>query len=344
MIPMNPIRIGVAGATGYAGRELLRLLARHSGASVVALAHGPGEPDEPISTTFPELAGVCDVDVVDTPLMLQRADLDAAFLALPHGAAMSATKALLAKGVKVIDFSADYRLKDMALYQQWYKVAHEDQQNLAHAVYGLCEHYRDRIKSARLIANPGCYPTSAILPLFPLLRDNVIEPEGIIIDAKSGASGAGRKPSAGLHFIEVNESFKAYSVFSHRHKPEIDQELSAAAGVKVATIFTPHLLPIERGILSTIYVDCKRHKTSSDVARSFANAYGKEFFVRVKPEGTLPEIKHVAGTNFCDIGFCFSNGKLIIVSVIDNLVKGAAGQALQNFNIIFGFEETKGLI
>jgi len=338
------MRVAVAGATGYSGQELVKLLMRHGHVEVVCLAHGPGRADAPLSDTFPELAGVCDMTVVGIPALLDCKDVDVAFLALPHCAVMAVAKPLLARGVRVVDFSADYRLRDVETYEKWYGVTHEDKENLAHAVYGLCEHYRAEIRNARLIANPGCYPTGALLALIPLLKAEVIEPENIIIDAKSGATGAGRKVSDALHFCEVNESFKAYKVFSHRHTPEIDQELSETAGVRVKVVFTPHLLPVQRGILSTIYVDLKRRKTSNDIAHAFEDAYGDEFFVRVRSEGSGVELRHVVNTNFCDINFFVSGGKVILTSAIDNLTKGAAGQALQNFNIMCGFPETEGLI
>ncbi len=340
----TPIHVGVAGATGYAGRDLIKLLARHRHVEITWLAHGPGEPDEPISATFPELAGICDLDVLDTALLLERHKVDAAFLALPHRAAMAVTPALLGQGARVIDFSADYRIRDVALYEKWYEVQHTDRANLGHAVYGLCERQRARIKGAKLLANPGCYPTSAILPLAPLLEKGVIMRDGIIVDAKSGASGAGRKAAASLMFVEVNESFKAYGVFSHRHQPEIEQELSAAAGAPVEIVFTPHLLPLQRGILSTIYATLAPGKGTDDIAAAFKAAYGTEFFVRVKGLKASVELKHVVDTNFCDIGYFVSGSKLIVTSAIDNLIKGAAGQALQNFNIMFGFDEKEGLV
>ena len=347
------INVAVAGATGFAGAELVKLLARHSGVNLVALAHSPGTDDAPISKTFPQLAGVCDLMVENIDAILNCDQLDAAFLALPHRAAMAVAKPLLAKGVKVIDLSADYRLRDVSVYERWYDVKHEDKENLAEAVYGLCEFYREKIKSATLVANPGCYPTSALLPLIPLLKEGLIKSENIIIDSKSGASGAGRKVSAALQFCEVNESFKAYGIFSHRHTPEINQELSlAGGGANVDVIFTPHLLPLHRGIQSTIYVDClgpgecsgNQQKMSIEIQKVYEKAFGDEFFVRVKGEGATVEIKNVANTNFCDISYFVNGNKLIITSVIDNLLKGASGQALQNFNIMYGFDETEGLI
>ncbi len=348
------IKVALAGATGYAGRELIKFLSKHKGVEIAALTHGPGEPDEPISSTFPELTGVCDIPVLDTSTIFDK-DFDCAFLALPHRAAMSVAKPLLEKGVKVIDFSADYRIHEKKIYEKWYEVEHTDPENLRNAVYGLCEHYRDEIKNADLVANPGCYPTSAILPLIPLLKEKIINAENIIIDSKSGASGAGRSKNPAFQFNEVNESFKAYGIFSHRHTPEINQELSIASGEKVEVTFTPHLLPVQRGILSTIYVDCNSDfplnkggmgvvNLSNEISNAFKMAYGNEFFVRVKSAGSSVELKYVANTNFCDISFQLSGNKLIIVSAIDNLIKGAAGQALQNFNIMFGFDEKEGLI
>ncbi len=344
------IRVALAGATGYSGRELIKFLVRHSGIEIIALAHSPGKPDKFISETFPELKGICDLNVTDISRIIELDNLDVVFLALPHCAAMTATKPLLKKGIKVIDFSADYRLKNVETYEKWYNVQHTDTTNLTNAVYGLCEHNRKKIKSAKLIANPGCYPTGALLPLIPLLKENIIEPNGIIIDAKSGVSGAGKKVSEALQFAEINESFKAYGIFSHRHTPEINQELSVAADKKIEVVFTPHLLPVQRGIQSTIYVDCKRQigtsgaKLSNEISSALKNYYKNEFFIRIKPEGSSVELKHVTNTNFCDISFHLSKNKLILVSAIDNLIKGAAGQALQNFNIMFGFDEKEGLI
>jgi len=339
-----PIRIGIAGATGYAGRDLIRLIARHRHAEIVWLTHGPGKPDEPISTTFPELAGICDLTALDTAVMLAKHKVDAAFLALPHRAAMAVAPGLLAQGARVIDFSADYRIRDVAVYEKWYDVQHTDRANLGQAVYGLCERYRGQIRKAKLLANPGCYPTSALLPLAPLLEAGVIRHEGIVVDSKSGASGAGRKAAAPLMFVEVNESFKAYGVFSHRHQPEIEQELSVAAGKPVEIVFTPHLLPLQRGILSTIYASLAPGKGTDDIAAAYTAAYANEFFVRVKGLKATVEVKHVATTNFCDISYFVSGGRVIVTSAIDNLVKGAAGQALQNFNIMFGFDEKEGLV
>jgi N-acetyl-gamma-glutamyl-phosphate reductase len=338
------IRVGIAGATGYTGRELIRMLARHSGIELVSLAHGPNSPDECISVIYPELAGICNLDVKDCDTLIADDTLDAVFLALPHRAAMAVAKPLLERGVRVIDLSADYRLCDVGIYEQWYQVQHTDPQNLAHAVYGLCEYYRDRIRDARLIAVPGCYPTGALLPLLPLVGDNLVDRSRIIIDAKSGVSGAGKKVAPALQFMEVNESFKAYGIFAHRHTPEINQELTRAADGDVSVVFTPHLLPVQRGILSTIYVELRESISEDDIRAALQAAYDNEFFVRVKPAGASVELKHVVNTNFCDIGCVVDGKRAVLVSAIDNLVKGASGQALHCFNIMFAFPETEGLL
>ena len=337
------IRVAVCGASGYTGRELLLRLLRHPGAEVVGLAHGPSSEDCSMPDLFPEFSTLCELPVQDVDSLMEKKP-EAVFLALPHGAAAPIAKEFLAKGVKVIDFSADYRLKDPLVYEKWYKVEHCDRENLKRAVYGLCEWYREDIRKASLVAVPGCYVTSALIPLIPLLKDKVVSPESIIIDSKSGISGAGKKLTPQVHYCESAESFKAYGMFKHRHTPEIDQELSFAAGEKVSVIFTPHLLPIIRGILSTIYVRLQPGKTKEDLAASWEKAYGKEFFMRLRPEGTSVEIRHIVNSNFCDMSFTTSGDKVIITSALDNLVKGASGAALQNFNIMFGFPEQYGLI
>lgn len=344
MTDNSRVRVGIAGATGYTGRELIRMLSRHSGSELVSLAHGPNSPDECISAIYPELAGICDLAVKSCDILIADDTLDAVFLALPHRAAMAVAKPLLERGVRVIDFSADYRLRDVQVYEQWYQVTHTDPLNLAHAVYGLCEHNRDKIKDARLIAVPGCYPTGALLPLLPVVSNNLADRSRIIIDAKSGVSGAGKNVTPALQFVEVNESFKAYGIFAHRHTPEINQELSLAAGSDISVVFTPHLLPIQRGILSTMYVELRENISEDDVRDALHTAYDNEFFVRLRPAGTSVELKHVVNTNFCDIG-CIADGKrAVMISAIDNLVKGAAGQALHCFNIMFAFPETEGLL
>jgi N-acetyl-gamma-glutamyl-phosphate reductase len=260
------------------------------------------------------------------------------------------------KGIKVIDLSADYRLKDTMVYKEWYKKEHEgiNKKLLTQAVYGLPELYLDDIKNASLVANPGCYPTSVILGIAPLLRHHIVEPEGMIIDSKSGVSGAGRKPSLGLHFAECNESFKAYKVLKHNHIPEIEQELSSIYSgennlekqMNIKITFTPHLLPINRGILSTCYLDLKSIKSEEEILELYQKFYNDSPFVRIFTPPNLPETRFVTDTNYCDIGFAVDKrvGKIKVISVIDNLIKGAAGQAVQNMNIMFGFSETCGLI
>lgn len=343
MTENKKVKVAVCGASGYTGRELLLRLLRHPGAEVVALAHGPSSEDCAMPDLFPEFSNLCELPVLGVQALLDKKP-EAVFLALPHGAAAPIAKELLAQGIKVIDFSADYRLKDPALYEKWYKVEHCDRENLKRAVYGLCEWYRDDIKKASLVAVPGCYVTSALIPLIPLLRDKVISPNDIIIDSKSGISGAGKKLTPQVHYCESAESFKAYGMFKHRHTPEINQELSFAAGTDVSVTFTPHLLPIIRGILSTIYVKLEPGKSKEDIKASWEKAYKKEFFMRLRAEGTSVEIRHIVNTNFCDMSFTASGDRVIITSALDNLVKGASGAALQNFNIMFGFPETFGLV
>ena len=340
---MKKIRAAICGASGYTGRELLLRLLRHSGVEVVGLAHGPSSEDCSMPDLFPEFKTLCELPVLGVETLYSQ-DLDAVFLALPHGASAPIAKEFLARGVRVIDFSADYRLRDTEVYEKWYKVAHCDKENLKKAVYGLCEWYRDEIKNAPVVAVPGCYVTSALIPLIPLLKDGVIETDDIIIDSKSGISGAGKKLTPQVHYCESAESFKAYGMFSHRHTPEIDQELTKFAAQNVNVTFTPHLLPIIRGILSTIYVKLKDGRSPSDVQASWEKAYGNEFFMRLRKPGTSVEIRHIVNSNFCDMSFTAGEKRVIITSALDNLVKGASGAALQNFNIMFGFPETEGLI
>ena len=343
MTENKKIRVAICGASGYTGRELLIRLLRHPGVEVVGLAHGPSSEDCSMPDLFPEFKNLCELPVLGVDALMEKKP-DAVFLALPHGAAAPIAKEFLAKGIKVIDFSADYRLKDPLVYEKWYKVEHCDRANLKTAVYGLCEWYREDIKKASLVAVPGCYVTSALIPLIPLLKDKVISPEDIIIDSKSGISGAGKKLTPQVHYCESAESFKAYGMFKHRHTPEIEQELSFAAGKGVSVTFTPHLLPIIRGILSTIYVKLLPGKSKEDLKASWEKAYKDEFFMRLRAEGTSVEIRHIVNTNFCDMSFTASGDRIIITSALDNLVKGASGAALQNFNIMFGFPERFGLV
>ncbi len=299
---------------------------------------------EPLSSLYPHLNAVINLNFMDASTDEVASLCDVVFLAVPHGEAMEAVPRFLEAGKKVVDLSADYRLKNQSLYEKWY-CSHTSPGLLAEAVYGLPELHREEIRTARLVANPGCYPTSIVLGLAPLLREGLIDPSSIIIDSKSGASGAGREANTAMLFCEVNEGFKAYKVRAHRHIPEIEQELSLLAGKDIEVLFTPHLLPSNRGILSTIYATPTRTVDTVFLVDLYRNFYVNEPFVRVLEEGLFPGLSSVRGSNFCDIGITFDDrtGRVLVISVIDNLVKGAAGQAIQNMNIMEGFPEDSGL-
>lgn len=337
--------VGVIGATGYAGEELIDLLLHHSNVKISYLAAKIEKPDK-ISNIFPRFKNRIDLMCAEPQLSEITSKCDLVFLALPHTQSMQLAAPLLKAGKIVIDLSADYRFGDFAVYEKFYKTSHTDKLNLKKAVYGLPELYREDIKKAHLIANPGCYPTAAILGITPALVSGLIDAEDIFIDAKSGVSGAGRKAVADFMFAELNSNFKAYKVNTHQHMPEIDQELSKISKKKIATNFVPHLLPINRGILETIYLKLKKSATSQDILDVYKRFYKKEPFVRVMDLGINPQLKDVVHTNFCDIGINADADKkvLIVISAIDNLVKGASGQAIQNMNIICGFPETQGLL
>jgi len=335
------IRVAIIGATAYTSREVIRWLLGHPRAEIVALC-SRRDPQPRLSDVFPEFAGRLDAvcEPIDPPALAGRADV--AMLCLPNGLAMDLVPPLLEAGLRVIDFSADYRLKEPADYQQWYNKTHTDLANLAHAVYGQPEFYRDKIRTAKVLANPGCYPTSAVLGIVPLLRAGLIDTNDIIVDAASGVSGAGREPKPEHHFPERNENFEAYNVGKHRHMVEIERVLDAnVRGGKTAVIFTPHLIPMERGILSTIYLHPHQPISAEHVMDVFAQTYEKEPFVRVRRE--LPATAQVARTNFCDLSARVVKSRIVVISAIDNMVKGAAGQAIQNMNIMFGLDEKEGL-
>ena len=337
-------KIAVVGATGYTGFELLRLLGSHGGVEVMALT-SETYAGKKVDEVFPALASVHDHTLVKFELSVcEGADL--VFCCLPHRVAMNTVPSLLEAGHRVVDFSADYRLRDFGVYEAWYKTKHTSPERIADAVYGIPELYREDIKKARLVANPGCYPTGAILSLAPLLRAGLIKPDSIIVDAKSGVSGAGRKADLGLQFGEVNEGFKAYGVGNHRHTPEIEQELSVALGGAVQVSFTPHLAPMTRGILSTIYAGGEGGADASAVRAALRDAYADEPFIRLMPEGALPNVTQVAGSNYVDIGLVYDErtSRFIVVVAIDNLVKGASGAAVQNMNLMLGLPETQGLL
>lgn len=326
------LNVGIVGASGYAGEELNKILSRHPGARVTSLSATSAKENSRIKAfNSREVIAACDL----------------VFFALPHSEAMRFIPEILAAGKKVIDLGADYRLKDVSWYEAWYKAKHSDKKNLALSVYGLSELYREKIKRASLIANPGCYPTAAILALAPLLKKKLIKIEPIIIDAKSGISGAGRKSVEGGLYDEIKENFRPYKVNLHQHMPEMDQELANIAGRKISVNFVPHLLPIFRGILATIYVKAAPASINENKLRQAYEAFYKnEPFVRISPEGKIPQIKDVAGTNFCDIGIFYQskNKTAVIISVIDNMIKGASGQAVQNMNLMYGFKEAEGLL
>ena len=336
-------KVAVVGASGYTGVELLRLLAGHPEVEVTCVTSRQ-QAGQPLGAAFPSLAGIYDLnfEALEPTELAGRAEV--VFLAVPHQAAMGIVPQLLAAGCRVVDLSADYRLRDAAVYAEWYE-PHQTPELLDEAVYGLPELYREQIKGARLVANPGCYPTSAALALLPLLRQRLIDPATIIIDSKSGTSGAGRTAKIDTLYCEVNEGFKAYGLPRHRHTPEIEQTLSAVAGLPVTISFTPHLVPANRGILSTCYASLVGEPVLADLVALYRQAYAGERFVRVLPAGTLPNINQVRGSNFCDLGLAVDprTRRVVAVAAIDNLVKGAAGQALQNMNLMLGCAEEAGL-
>jgi N-acetyl-gamma-glutamyl-phosphate reductase len=342
--PPRDHRVAVAGASGYTGVELLRFLVPHPAARVVALT-AEAHANQSIDRVFPNLKGFVELTCLPLDPAALAAEAEFAFLALPHKASMTVGAELVARGVRVLDLSADFRLKDPAAYPAWYGFEHTAPGLLSEAVYGLPELHRGEIASARLVAVPGCYPTSAILGLSPLLANGLIDPETIVIDSISGVSGAGRKPELPTHFSEANESLKAYGLAKHRHTPEIEQELSGVAGRPVTVTFTPHLAPLTRGILTTITARLARQQTSGDLLAVFRDYYRGRPFVRVLDEGRFPETKHVLHSNLCDIGLVSDRrtGRVIVVSAIDNLAKGASGQAVQCFNLMAGLDERAGL-
>jgi N-acetyl-gamma-glutamyl-phosphate reductase len=344
------IPVGLVGVTGYTGMELARILAGHPGLMLVRVT-SRSEAGRTLGELYPYLAGPGDLGRMGALTVTQPdpADLAGAcklvFLAVPHKTAQEIAAKLIERGVKVVDLSADFRLRHKPTYEHWYATPHTEPGLLAEAVYGLPELYRAQMAGARLIANPGCYPTSAILGLAPALESGLIHTGDIVIDAKSGTSGAGRKAGVGTLFCEVSDSFRAYNLTRHRHTPEIEQEASLLAGEPVALSFNTHLLPISRGILSTIYTRLLRPMKLKDVHALYAERYKDEPLVRVLPAGTLPETRWVRGTMFCDIGLCVDEriGRLIILSAIDNLCRGASGQAVLGANLMLGLPETMGL-
>ena len=338
------LNIAITGSSGYTGGELYRLLLQHPAVTVTAVT-SEKSAGQPITTIFPHLAGLTELlcEPLDPDTIAKKADF--VFLALPHVMAQDMVYRFHALGKKIVDLSADYRLSDPAVYEQWYEHSHRYPELLKIAAYGLPELHREKIKKSALIANPGCYPTGAILGLAPLIKEGWIDPKSIIIDSKSGVSGVGRSSSLAYHYPEVNEGLMAYKIGTHRHTPEIEQELSALSGGQVTISFTPHLIPMNRGILTTIYASVLKQADSGRVHALYQKFYRSEPFVRVLPRDQFPNVRNVRSANFCDIGVTVDSrtGRVVVVTAIDNLVKGAAGQAIQNMNLMMGFDEIAGL-
>lgn len=338
---MAEIKAGIVGATGYTGSELVRLLAQHPNVTIEFVT-SESYKGQSLAAVHPHLHDTVDITLISAS-EIDDYNPDVLFLALPHGVSMDYVKKWSDRDFSIIDLSGDFRFKDPAMYEKWYNKSHSAPELITDAAYGMPELFRDDIRNAKLVANPGCYPTSSILALAPLIKHDFINPTSIIVDSKSGVTGAGAKPKKGLHFANVFGNFSAYSLKSHRHTPEIEATLNAHSGFSTEVLFTPHLLPIDRGILTTTYSTPKKRVSAEMVEELFHSVYEKEHFVRVFDEP--PALKNIRGSNFCDIYATYDERthRIITVSVIDNLVKGAAGQAVQNMNIMFGLIESSGL-
>jgi len=336
-------RVGVIGATGYTGVELLRLLLLHPKVEVTVLTSQKYAEVE-IDQVFPSLTSRLQVKCEELNVDHISQKVDFIFTAVPHKTAMETVPLFYQKGKRVVDLSADFRFKDAGIYEQWYQ-KHTSADLLPESVYGLPELHREKIRNAKIVGNPGCYPTGALIGLIPLIKNEMISYENIVIDAKSGVSGAGRDVVLGSLFCEVNEGVKAYKIFDHRHLPEIEQELSEMAQKKVVVTFVPHLIPMDRGILTTLYIHLNKRVKTEDVLNTFQEYYRGEPFIRIYPKGKVPNTKDVRGSNYCDIGVNVSesDSRAVIITAIDNLVKGASGEAVQNMNIMLGYPETMGL-
>lgn len=338
------IKVGIIGSTGYAGQELVRLLLQHKEAEILWYG-SKSYIDQKYADVFGNMFQLVEESCLDDNMEKLSSQVDVIFTATPQGYCASLVNEKILSKVKIIDLSADFRIKEIDVYEKWYGIEHKSSEFLQEAVYGLCEINRDKIKQARLIANPGCYPTCSILSIYPLLKEKIINPETIIIDAKSGTSGAGRGAKVGNLYCEVNENIKAYGVTSHRHTPEIEEQLSYISKEEIKLNFTPHLVPMNRGILVTAYASLKRKVSYQEIKDIYDFYYQKEYFVRVLKENICPETKWVETSNFVDVNFKIDlrTNRIVIMGAMDNLVKGAAGQAIQNMNLLFGLKEQEGL-
>jgi N-acetyl-gamma-glutamyl-phosphate reductase len=340
------IRVGIIGSTGYAGNELVRLLLLHKEAKIVWYG-SRSYIDKKYAEVYRNFFELVDETCLDDNMEELAEKVDVIFTATPQGLCASLVNDDILSKVKIIDLSADFRIKDVSVYEKWYGIEHKSPQYIPEAVYGLCEINREKVtKDTRIIANPGCYTTCSILTTYPMVKEGIIDPDSLIIDAKSGTSGAGRGAKVNNLFCEVNENMKAYGVGTHRHTPEIEEQLGYACGHDVKLIFTPHLVPMNRGILVTAYANLKKDVTYEDVKAVYDKYYGKEQFVRVLQKDDCPETRWVEGSNYVDVNFKLEprTNRLIMMGALDNLVKGAAGQAVQNMNLLFGLEETEGLL
>ena len=338
------IKVGIIGATGYAGGELVRILMGHKEAEIVWYG-SRSYIDQKYADVYRNMFQIVDAKCMDDNIEALADQVDVIFTATPQGFLASVINENILSKTKIVDLSADFRIKDVKVYEKWYGIEHKSPQFIEEAVYGLCEVNRDKVKGARLIANPGCYTTCSILTAYPLAKEGIIDMRTLIVDAKSGTSGAGRGAKVPNLFCEVNENMKAYGVASHRHTPEIEEQLGYASGENVTISFTPHLVPMNRGILSTEYATLKKDVTGEEVKAIYDKYYADEKFVRVLGEGVCPETKWVEGSNYVDIGFKLDprTNRIVMMGAIDNLVKGAAGQAVQNMNLLFGLPESEGL-
>ena len=337
---MNKIRVGIVGSTGYTALEVARLLIEHPDAKVVA-ATSRADAGKLLAEVHPSLAGRCDVRIETLDAEKMAGQCDVVMCCLPHGASAETVKQLVAHRTRVVDFSADFRLSSVELYEKWYGVTHPWPQRIGSTVYGMPEFFRDQIREADVVANPGCFPTSAILPLAPLVSADLIEGDDIIVDSKTGVSGAGRSPKLGTLYCEANESIAAYGVGQHRHQPEIDDLVQRIAGQDIKTIFTPHLTPMDRGILSTIYVRPRAGVSKDEIMDCWNEKFSQSQFVNAVSH--LPATKHVAGTNYVQMTARENGNRIILVCAIDNLAKGASGAAIQNMNVMFSLDEGSGL-